>query len=54
MSDPQKDDRLIVPSSTILILFLTLAIVTPLASYRMAQNLVTPAVEELEVEQLML
>ena len=51
MSDPQKDDRLIVPSSTILILFLTLAIVTPLASYRMAQNLVTPAVEELEVEQ---
>ncbi|NCG13710.1 MAG: hypothetical protein GWP38_10245 [Planctomycetia bacterium] len=51
MSDPHKDDRLIVPSSTILILFLTLAIVTPLASYRMAQNLVTPAVEELEVEQ---
>lgn len=47
MSTSENDSRLTVPASTILILFLTLAILIPLVSYRMAQSLVTPPVTEL-------
>lgn len=47
MSTPQDDSRLVVPGYTILILFLTLAILIPVVSYRMAQSLVTPPVTEL-------
>lgn len=39
------DDRLRVPASTILILFITLAVITPLATWRMAQQLASPTVE---------
>ncbi len=47
MPTSQDDSRLVVPGSTILILFLTLAVVIPLVSYRMAQSLVTPEVYEI-------
>ena len=47
MSTSQDDSRLVVPGYTILILFVTLAILIPLVSYRMAQSLVTPPVTEL-------
>jgi hypothetical protein len=47
MSTSPDDSRLAVPGYTILILFLTLAILIPLVSYRMAQSLVTPPVTEL-------
>lgn len=39
------DDRLIVPGSTILILFLTLLVVIPLATLRMSRSLASPLVE---------
>ena len=47
MSTSQDDSRLVVPGYTILILFVTLALLIPLVSYRMAQSLVTPPVTEL-------
>ncbi len=47
MSTSQDDSRLVVPGYTILILVVTLAILIPLVSYRMAQSLVTPSVTEL-------
>ena len=47
MPTPQDDSRLVVPGYTILILFVTLALLIPLVSYRMAQSLVTPPVTEL-------
>ncbi|OUU21001.1 MAG: hypothetical protein CBC13_09665 [Planctomycetia bacterium TMED53] len=52
MNTSQDDSRLVVPGSTILIVFLTLAIVIPLVSYRMAQSLVTPQVYELEISEV--
>ena len=47
MSTSQDDSRLVVPGYTILILFVTLALLIPLVSYRMAQSLVTTPVTEL-------
>ena len=44
------DDRLRVPASTILILFITLAVITPLATWRMAQQLTSPTVEVITLE----
>ncbi|MGE4615180.1 MAG: PliI family lysozyme inhibitor of I-type lysozyme [Planctomycetota bacterium] len=44
------DDRLRVPASTILILFITLAVITPLATWRMAQQLASPTVEVITLE----
>ncbi len=48
--NPDTDDRLRVPASTILILFITLAVITPLATWRMAQQLASPTVEVIALE----
>ena len=45
------DDRLIVPGSTILILFLTLLVVIPLATLRMSRSLASPLVEVITLVQ---
>ncbi|MGE4602327.1 MAG: hypothetical protein AAEJ65_05440, partial [Planctomycetota bacterium] len=46
-----SDDRLIVPGSTILILFLTLLVVVPLATLRMSRSLASPLVEVITLVQ---
>ncbi|MEC9477031.1 MAG: hypothetical protein VX764_08345 [Planctomycetota bacterium] len=45
------DDRLIVPGSTILILFLTLLVVIPVATWRMSRGLASPLVEVVTLVQ---
>ncbi len=45
-----SDDRLIAPASTIFILFLSLLIVIPLATVRMASSLVSPTVQIISLE----
>ena len=44
------EDRLSIPASSILVLLITLVVVTPLAIWRMAQQLASPTVEVITLE----
>ena len=47
---PAAEDRLSIPAASILVLLITLVVVTPLAIWRMAQQLASPTAEVISLE----